>query len=76
MNLSDFSSTLAGLHTANLPKVSRSLTYSLKEWMDLRDKTDLPYAKWSDSELSNHDKQTGYIGQKVGIHCYCYVSLI
>jgi len=51
--------------------VSKTLyqIHTIKMWQLMRDNTCFCFAKWTDSELKNHD-ENGFIGKKCGIDCY------
>jgi hypothetical protein len=45
------------------------LVFSLKEWLVMK-RNGYGIAQWTNKEIKNRDKETGFIGTKNGVDCY------
>ena len=66
----DYNSYLIQLvHQLEESKQTHRLELTMNVWMQLRNEKYSP-AQWSDTELFEYNKETGFIGVKDGISCY------
>lgn len=53
-----------------IPKTAYYHVASIDTWQIMRDSANLCFAQWSDEQLSNYNKESGYIGNMCGMECY------
>jgi hypothetical protein len=57
------------LDLSNVPVEKLTHCATIQSWKLLRE-CGVDFAQWTDSELDNHNPETGLIGEKLGIECY------
>ena len=71
-NLKDIRKRLIEL---NISPVKYYQIHLIRTWQLMRDHKNFCFAKWTDEELKNHDKDNGFIGNKCGVGCYVSILI-